>query len=80
MPHIKVHTSLGYLTLSWGSMEGGNKGSEGVGGGRMRRREGIDVGREGGKKEMEEERAYLHIHPSPRRKNPRLPVRKEKRE
>lgn len=57
MPHIKVHTSLGYMTLSWGgSMEGGNKGSEGVGGGRKRRREGIDGGREGGKKEMEEGR------------------------
>lgn len=55
-------------------MEGGNKGSEG-GGGKKRRREEIDRGREGrkrwrkgGSKEMDEERAYLHIHSSPKRK------------
>lgn len=41
-------------------MEGGNKRSEGVGGGRKRKkREGIDRGREGGKKEMEEERKQM---------------------
>lgn len=47
-------------------MEGGNKGSEG--GGKEEEKKGRNRGRKGGSKEMDEERAYLHIHPSPRRK------------